>query len=134
MQIIKRSLLWLMTAAVPVVIAACYGPYYNYTKSGRVLDKQTRAGVANIAVSCADPAADPPAADAGAVEDAGGYQPSVFVTGPDGAFYWGGYQACNKLKFEDVDGQENGGLYLTAIEPLGDPEQELEVELEKAPQ
>jgi hypothetical protein len=91
-------------------------------------------------VSCADPAADVPAADAGtgedggAGEDAGSYRPGVFVTGDDGSFFWGGYQVCNKLKFEDVDGQDNGGLYLTKIEPFGDSKQELVVELEKAGQ
>jgi len=138
MKLIKHSLLWMLTAAVPVFIAACYGINYQYSKKGRVLDKETRAGIANIEVSCVDPAAVAPVVDAGAGEDAGatedaGYRPSGFSSSDDGSFYWGGFEPCNKLKFEDIDGQENGGLYLTKIEPFSDSEQELVVEMEKTP-
>jgi len=138
MKLIKRSLLWMLTAAVPVFIAACYGINYQFTKNGRVLDKTTRAGIANIEISCADPADVAPIVDAGSGEDGGatedaGYHASGFVSGADGSFFWGSETACNKLKFEDIDGQENGGLYLTKIEPIDTTDKELVVEMEKAP-
>lgn len=137
MKIIKRSLLWMLTAAVPVFIAACYGISYSFTKSGRVLDKVSRAGIANIQVSCADPLEQAPVYDAGVGEDGGatedaGYQPVGFTSSADGSFFYGSDVVCNKLKFEDVDGQQNGGLYLTKIESIDSSDGELVVEMDKA--
>ena len=49
---IYRALVYLVTFAVPVVIAACYGPAYRYRKGGKVLDKVTRDPISQIDVSC----------------------------------------------------------------------------------
>ena len=49
---IYRVLVYLVTFAIPVVIAACYGPSYRYRKGGKVLDKQSKAPIALIDVTC----------------------------------------------------------------------------------
>ncbi|MBN2358779.1 MAG: hypothetical protein JXR83_04955 [Deltaproteobacteria bacterium] len=129
MQIVKRSLLWVITAAVPVVIAACYGPAYTFTKSGRVVDRTTGAGVANIAVSCADPVSAAASGDPGTADGSGGLLPDVHLTADDGSFYWGGFEPCRQLKFEDADGLRAGTPYPTRTAPCGDARQELVVDL-----
>jgi hypothetical protein len=52
MRWLARLLLGLVTSAVPVVIAACYGSPHRSVQRGRVIDKNTRAGVAGLLVEC----------------------------------------------------------------------------------
>ena len=52
MRIISRFLLGIVTFVIPVVIAACYGLAYTFTQRGRVIDKNSKAGVAGLRVDC----------------------------------------------------------------------------------
>jgi hypothetical protein len=49
---VARLLLRLVVMAIPVVIAACYGIPYRFSRGGKVLDRQTRQGVEGISVTC----------------------------------------------------------------------------------
>ena len=42
MRKVYRVLLYLVTLAVPVFIAACYGPSYRYRSGGKVADEPER--------------------------------------------------------------------------------------------
>lgn len=52
MRRISRILLGLLTTSIPVVIAACYGMMYAFSQRGKVIDKDTKAGVAGLRVEC----------------------------------------------------------------------------------
>ncbi|MBI5544480.1 MAG: hypothetical protein HY901_11355 [Deltaproteobacteria bacterium] len=52
MKSLARACLRLAMLAVPVVIAACYGPIARYSRSGKVIDKDTHANLSDIEVSC----------------------------------------------------------------------------------
>lgn len=47
---VKRLLLSLITATLPVIIAACYGVYYTVT--GKVIDADTEEGLGEITITC----------------------------------------------------------------------------------
>jgi hypothetical protein len=47
-----RWLLWVFTMAIPVFIAACYGPPMRYSRSGKVEDASTGQGLQDIDVTC----------------------------------------------------------------------------------
>lgn len=51
-----RAALRLVLLAVPCVIAACYGMSARFTKQGRVIDKDSHAGVGDMKVGCIDSA------------------------------------------------------------------------------
>ncbi len=82
-----RWLLRALTAAVPVFIAACYGPAYRYLRRGRVLDATTQAGVAGAKVSCVNNGA-----VVGPAQE----------TSQDGWFAMS--QPCNEVRVEDKSG------------------------------
>jgi hypothetical protein len=109
MKIVARPLLWLLTTAIPVFIAACYGPPMEGTWdggpdpersiAGRVLSALTGGPLPYIQVSCL----------------VSGYDGlEVYddtLSNPDGGGFelWSSeYTPCEILRFEDVDGAENG--------------------------
>ena len=98
MKHLTRALLKLMTAGIPVVIAACYGVPYEYGlgKSGNVVDRTTHAGIGGIKIGCVL---------------ADGTLESETYSSTDGSFMVEYNQDCATLTAEDVDGEENGGLY-----------------------
>lgn len=83
-----RAAVYLVTFAIPVVIAACYGVGYRYRKGGTVLDKQTRGSISEIDVSC---------------DFDGGTSPT-FRTGDDGVFQIQSDQNCINLRAVDTLG------------------------------
>ena len=95
-KLFKKALLWLITAFIPVVVAACYGMMYSFDTSGKVIDKDTREGIDGIEVKCI-------VDDKNDVED-------IDVTF-DGEFMLAFDRQCKKLVFEDFDGKDNGGYY-----------------------
>ena len=54
MKSIHRLCLWVLGLIMPVFIAACYGMPYGFTKTGRVLDRNTRKGISGLQVICVD--------------------------------------------------------------------------------
>jgi hypothetical protein len=101
MRIIAKFFLWLITVAIPVVIAACYGPLYKYSKSGKVVDSETQEGINGIQVSCM----------------VGGSPWDVTYSDPQGEFLLMYDRPCDELQLEDVDGDQNG-RYLTTTAPF----------------
>ena len=93
MKRLYRALVYLVTFAIPVVIAACYGPAYRYRKGGKVLDKQSRAPISQIDVSCE--------------YDGGSSYPSR--TGNDGVFQIQTDETCLELKAVDALGPPGDG-------------------------
>ncbi|MGI5863873.1 MAG: hypothetical protein ACOX6T_17705 [Myxococcales bacterium] len=100
MKHLTRALLKLMTAGIPVVIAACYGAPYQYSKSGRVLDRSTHVGIPGIRIGCVLP-------DGGVAYET--------HSNTDGSFLVEYDQECAKITAEDVDGEENGRYKATEI-------------------
>ncbi len=96
MRTISRFLLWLVTAALPVVIAACYGMAYRFTKSGHVVDSETKEGIPGIKIACM----------------VDGNETATDYTYDDGSFWLEFNTACDHYRVEDVDGEDNGGLYV----------------------
>ena len=41
MKLAEKALLGFISVVVPVIVAACYGVPYRYSKSGKVVDKDT---------------------------------------------------------------------------------------------
>lgn len=97
---INRVLLWMLGTLIPIMIAACYGPMYRYTRYGQVIDDKTQEGVTGIKVTC--------------LRDGGS---TSTTTHGDGTFYFDEYERCEALNIEDVDGQQNGGTYHTRTVP-----------------
>ena len=96
MRAIHRLILWLITALIPVTIAACYGYMVEYTRStGRVLDAESKSGIPGIACTCF----------------IGSYEEDMVTSDADGRFELWAYEKCDEIRFEDVDGVNNGGLY-----------------------
>jgi hypothetical protein len=111
MRLLARPLLWLLTTAIPVFIAACYGAPGDFggdaglvpekSVAGRVLSALTGSGIPYIRVSCL----------------ISGYEgletyDETYSRPDDGAFeLWSSeYTPCEILRFEDVDGGENGAF------------------------
>ncbi|MBN2497161.1 MAG: hypothetical protein JXR96_21390 [Deltaproteobacteria bacterium] len=113
MRLISKFLLWIVSALSSVAIAACYGTFYEYDRSGRVLDAETLAGIPGIQVTCL----------------AGGQELDVTFTYDDGRFTVYAYEACEQLCFEDVDGEQNGGEYARRCVPDSADCPEITVEL-----
>jgi hypothetical protein len=120
MRWLARPFLWLLTCVVPVFIAACYGgvgvwdgqlPDGGNDSSGtlrrargHVLNYQTGSGIKGIHVICL-----------GAPADAGNALDDTYSLPGDGAFeiWYYEFYPCDTLRFEDVDGAENGGPFST---------------------
>jgi hypothetical protein len=131
MKWLAKPILWLMTSAIPVFIAACYGSPYdgngpdngdNEGKrflKGKVV-KPGGEGIPGIEVSCLTDAA-----------DAGIISSRVFTMADDGAFVLeappGG---CVSLRAADVDGPENGSFESKEAPVTGD--EDLIIELTPA--
>lgn len=140
MKIIKRSLLWMLTAAVPVVIAACYGVPANYkTKLGKVVSSGDKQGIKGILVSCEhDDSSDAGvvedagvAEDAGVIEDAGFVAPQGELTDENGEFYldYDETNPCDRIAVKDIDGAENGEFVDTEVAFVNDEtEQTIEMD------
>jgi hypothetical protein len=130
MKWIAKPFLWLVNCAIPVFIAACYGAYYEdgmfggeheVRATGKVNSAVTGQGVADIHVSCVRDGA-----DGGLTLDA------TYSLPGDGAFelwYLEG-EPCDTLRFEDLDGLDNDGLFATLEVPFDETLPETVVELE----
>lgn len=128
MQIVKRSLLWMLTAAVPVVIAACYGmpvSYGAFQQTGKVVDKESQEAIPGIEVSCETEAGALASSDVTTTDDLGAFTIS--------------FDSCPVMVFEDNDGGDNGGTFqrlevpLTEAEWVEDLAQVVELEKELNP-
>ncbi len=95
MRRFARFFLWLMGVAVPVFLAACYGMPYRFSKIGKVIDSESKTGINGIEVSCLN--------NEQVLDVSHSYEDGKFEIWYD--------QPCDVLVFEDVDGEENGGLY-----------------------
>lgn len=119
---ICKSALRVVTAVSPVFLAACYGPGYyppndyiptpsdivddgshEVIRKGIVIDSATQKGIPGIRVGCVTQGLDKPYA----VTDAEGRFSIVL---PDEGL-------CTGFAFDDVDGQLNGGKYVSQILP-----------------
>ena len=115
MKLLAKFLLWLIGTAIPVFIAACYGaPYYWNTKSGQVIDSDSKEGIGGIQVTCID-----------SYGNAG----DVSYSYEDGAFTVSYGQPCDHLLLEDVDGPDNGGQYVRRSVPFDEECEDLTIEL-----
>ena len=115
-KIIKKAMLWIITAVIPVVVAACYGVMYAFQKTGRVIDKDTREGIDGIQVSCL-------------VSSRNDVEDTAYTY--EGQFYLNYDRECNMLLFKDVDGEEGGGYYGEVIIPASEYDENVPVEMEK---
>jgi GMP synthase-like glutamine amidotransferase len=88
----SRKALWVVTAVSPVVIAACYGMEYMFSRHGVVVDRSTGAGIAGIKVTCRSST----------------YGDTVDYSTNSGQFWLENDDACSAVAFEDVDGALNG--------------------------
>jgi len=130
MKLFAKPLLWLLTTAIPVFIAACYGspgdgfgsdsgPDPETSITGRVLGALTGSGIPYIRVSC------------WIYENNGSTMYDETYTRPDdGSFeLWSSeYTPCQVLHFEDVDGEDNGAYETLVIDYIDDG-QDVVVEL-----
>lgn len=100
---IKRMLLGAVVAAIPVFIAACYGPVYSM--SGYVTDSKTDEGIPGIEVTCVTQ--DYPNTPEDESEEITVY------TNVNGYYGISGesMSSCEIVRAKDVDGSENG-LYM----------------------
>jgi hypothetical protein len=127
-QRVAKGFLWLFTGAIPVFIAACYGPAEGYGEDGgwegespargKVVDGLTLTPVRDIRVSCIV---------SGQVWD------STYSLPGDGLFelWHRDGQPCETLLFEDVDGAENGSFLQQEV-PYDPNAGELTYELDPA--
>lgn len=117
-RLLKKALLWLITGVIPVVVAACYGVMYTFTRNGKVVDADTGEAIQGIQVSCAV-----------------GNRSNVIdtsYTDAYGTFYIAADTECDAYIFTDVDGDQNGGTYEEVVvqDSLQDGDS---VEMQKAP-
>ena len=126
---VARTFLWLFTGAIPVFIAACYGPAEGYgpdgswenevAARGKVLNGLTLEPISDIKISCVR---------SGYVYDA------TYSLPGDGSFqlWYVDGQPCDTLLAEDVDGDENGAFISTEI-PFNPGDETAIIELESEP-
>jgi hypothetical protein len=117
MKHLAKPILWLLTTAIPVFIAACYGaPMENLydggsdpekSVAGRVLSALTGSGIPYVKVSCL-------------ISGTGGLEvyDDAYSAPGDGAFELQSseYSPCEILRFEDVDGADNGAYQTLDLE------------------
>ncbi|HOX42594.1 MAG TPA: hypothetical protein PK668_03300 [Myxococcota bacterium] len=114
LRFLARPLLWLLNLLVPVFIAACYGAPADFsgaTLTGKVLDGTTQGGIYGIQVTCLR----------------AGQPFTTDYTDLDGSFAL--WDSCDQVRFEDLDGAENGGLYVQRTVTLDPGCTEITVEL-----
>jgi len=107
---LAKGALWIVTGLMPVVIAACYGMYYEFTRYGRVIDRTTRASISGIKVTCRS-----------------GVEATETYSDGDGEFWIEAEESCDVVLFEDVDGAANGS-YQTRSVPLAELPTEVELD------
>ena len=122
MKLLAKSLLWLLTTAIPVFIAACYGAPMDgdwndggtdpeKSVAGRVLSALTGSGIPYIKVSCV-------------ISGYSGEEvyDDTYSAPDDGAFeLWSSeYTPCEILRFEDVDGADNGAYQTLELSYVDD--------------
>jgi len=116
---LARCGLFCLGLITPVFIAACYGVSYGFTMLGRVIDAGSKGGLAGIQVSC--------------VGSRNGTDEvlSTTTSAGDGSFSmeYRPTTDCETLRFEDVDGADNGGAFQTQ-EKAFDGEQNVLIELQ----
>jgi len=112
MRKLYRALVQLVTYAIPVVIAACYGPVYRYRKGGKVLDSQTKAPISQIDLTC----------------DQGDGSQTWSRTFEDGTFELGYDTPCVEVRAEDT-----GARYANKTVPFDAAAPELVIELDPLP-
>lgn len=117
MKLISKLLLFMLGLITPVFIAACYGAGYMYSKTGRVIDSETSQGIDNIQVTC--------------IRNGANYYSDQYYSYADGTFYVEYNTACDQLRFEDIDGEANGGFYEPRTIPFNEDCEELTVELHR---
>jgi len=126
-----KPLLWVFTSAFPVFIAACYGVYQDLADggtggerraTGTVKDAGNGQGIGGILISCMLPGS----GDGGAAYD------ETYSLSGDGHFeiWYPENQPCESLRFEDVDGADNGGEYAGKTIAFDQYGGEIDVELE----
>ncbi|OIP38846.1 MAG: hypothetical protein AUK47_10965 [Deltaproteobacteria bacterium CG2_30_63_29] len=115
-KVASRALLGFMGFVVPVIVAACYGVPYRFTKAGKVVDSVTKVGIGGIRVSCVND---------GTVNDA-------TVTAEDGTFAIWYDTPCEELRAEDPDGTENGE-YTEQVVPFCEECPEMVIEMAEVP-
>jgi hypothetical protein len=117
-RILTKALLSLLTGAIPVFIAACYGPPAECTDAEGTVKDPGGNPIANILVRCML---------------GGAEQNSTTTAAGDGAFAltYCSDGECDALRFEDVDGAENGGAFASKEIPFV-PDGGLDVTLEPA--
>lgn len=119
MRKLQRLLLGVLSSIVTVSIACAYGIPYAFAKRGRVVDVATKAGIAGIRVTCADPAGDR----------------TLDVTDERGDFsveFDRGQVDCVALAFDDVDGAEGGAYQQKTVTGVPGDQQDLVIELDPA--
>jgi hypothetical protein len=113
MKTVSRWMLGLVTSAIPVVIAACYGVAYTFSQRGRVVDKSTKAGVAGLKVECRS--------SSNAVSD-------MSYSENDGQFSLFATNSASCVNVRVTDEREIGARYATATVP-SDPNKTLTIEV-----
>ena len=113
MKAIHRMCLWVLGLIMPVFIAACYGMPYGFSKTGRVLDRNTRKGISGLKVTCLDGTADW----------------NYYHTADGGHFMLDYDSPCSEVRVEDVDGPANGHYQDRSVPFCKDCET-LEIEVE----
>jgi len=115
---IARACLRVVMLTLPVVIAACYGMPAKFSKNGKVIDKQTQAGIADIRVSC--------------VEANGTVSASASSYGTDGAFILYYDTACDHLDATDtVTNYAGAARYQETTVPFGSGD--ITIQMDKQP-
>lgn len=113
MRKMSRFLLGIVTTAIPVVIAACYGMAYQFSQRGKVVNKTTKAGVAGLRVECRT--------DSNAMTDR-------TYSATDGSFdlYTSSRGGCKTIAVDDD--RESGARYAsTTADP--DPSRDITIEV-----
>ena len=108
-KMIKRWLLGIFVGTIPVVIAACYGVWYDIT--GNVVDSRTDEGIEGIEVTCVY------VDDRSTEYDESGEVTTY--TNANGYYEFASmdYPTCDIMKAKDVDGSENGTYLKKTVYP-----------------
>ncbi len=121
LKMIAKPFLWLVTCAIPVFISACYGSGYDSDVETELLEGNVKnaagEGIPNIQLTCIS-------------KD--GVTNNQTYSQSDGSFSIPSRYdlPCLKLRFEDVDGNENG-LYSTLDLSLDDQIDEIEAVMQE---